>query len=131
MPDEVVVSSTPDPVTADASVIEKVGEHEVKLEQMQQETAAAAAAAEAAAAAAAAAASNPVVVEPAPESVHHSHLKEMEERLLAHIDKTVADHGTPPPPPPPVTPPTPDEVPKSRAKNAKAKRSLADRWYGR
>lgn len=130
MTTEVHVESEPEPAEHHHQLAQTVGEHEAHLEHVQEEAAEAAESAEQAQATAEAALDSALnaMVHEHPEHVSHEHLSEMESRLMAVIDERLP---TEPEPPPALEEPEPDEPPKSRAKVAGKKRSLADRFYGR
>ena|SRR5713101_6057397 len=122
-------SSESGPSSAETThLAESIGEHEARIEQVEEETSAAARTSESALAAADAA-----IVHDHPDHVTHGHLQESESRVMAHIDQRLEemrDVLLPAPPVPEVLDKEPDEPPKSREKRVKRK-GLAERFYGK
>jgi hypothetical protein len=129
---EVHVESEPESGEHHHELAQTVGEHEAHIEHIQEAAAEAGEAAEQAQETAEAALSTAIdsLGHEHPEHPSHSDLGELETRLMAVIDERL-----PREPEPAVLEQLeeaePDEPPKSRAKAAGKKRSLADRFYGR
>ena len=133
MADVIVTDNEGEPaeVTADAAVVQTVGEHEVKIEQTRDQAATAEAKAEVAQMtadeAAASAAANAGVVAPHEHAgmLTHEHLQTFEEKLDALLAGKEEDNK------PPVVEQPADKPPQSRESGAKKKRTFADKFYGR
>jgi len=107
---------------------ESVGEHKVRIEDVEERAEEAAQSSEAALMGVAAQA-----VHEHPDHVTHEHLADSESRVMAHIDERLEEMKgllVPPPPSEPEVLKEPDEPPKSREKRVKRK-GLAERFYGK